>query len=324
MPDPGLIRFPKAMATDVPPPPSLAGRLTEYVALAPRTTWRIGGPARWLATFETHDALQIFWSRLSPETPRFVLGGGSNILVSDAGFDGVVLDLSCGINRITLQSPAGKETPEAIMVAEAGASTRSLAHAARRLGLSGTEFLSGIPGSVGGALVMNAGAHGRELKDILIDAVALDPDGQRHTLTPNDLQMNYRHTHLPHGWIFTAARFRLTPLDPGIIRQTMQRYNHYRRTHQPLSQPSAGSTFKNPPQGSPAWQLIAASGMRGAAVGDARVSDKHCNFFVNMGHATATDMTQLIRNVRDAVFSHSGITLETEVALLQPRGLTAF
>lgn len=311
------------MAMDFPPPPH-AGCLTEHIALAPRTTWRMGGKARWLATFKDRDALQVFWSHLSPETPRFVLGGGSNILVSDAGFHGVVLDLSQGINRILLESLAGKDNPEAIIYAEAGASSRSLAHTARRLGLSGAEFLAGIPGSVGGALVMNAGAYGRELKDILIDAVVLDPDGQCHTMTPDDLKMSYRHTHLPYGWIFTAARFRLTPLDPAVIRQTMQRFNQRRSTSQPLAQPSAGSTFKNPSQGLAAWQLIEASGMRGVYVGDARVSDKHCNFFVNMGHATATDMTQLIRNVRAAVFTHSGITLETEVALLEPMGLTTF
>lgn len=296
----------------------------ENVPLAGRTTWRMGGSARWLATFSEIAQLERFWAELSRETPRFVLGGGSNILVADAGFAGVVLDLTRGINQIRLENSPDQENTGRILYAEAGASTRTLAHTARRLGLTGAEFLAGIPGSVGGALVMNAGAHGCELKEILVDALALDPDGQRHILTPQNLAMGYRHTELPKGWIFVSARFRLQSQNPEVILQTMRHYNRYRRSTQPLAQPSAGSTFKNPPQGPPAWKLIDAAGWRGGAVGKARVSPKHCNFFVNMGKARASDMILLIRTVRDAVLAHSGITLETEVGLLGPSGLETF
>ncbi|HIJ84034.1 MAG: UDP-N-acetylenolpyruvoylglucosamine reductase [Magnetococcales bacterium] len=312
------------MGSLFPPPPPLAGLLLENCPLAGRTTWRMGGLARWLVSFRDIEDLVLFWGNLSRETPRFVLGGGSNILVADAGFQGVVLDLTRGLNRIQLQQPVGPGNPEAILYAEAGASTRALAHACRHLGLSGAEFLAGIPGSVGGALVMNAGAFGGEIKDILIDALALDPDGERHVLTPDTLKMRYRHTQLPLGWIFVSARFRLIPADAEVIRKTMQRFNHHRRTTQPLAHPTAGSTFKNPSQGPCAWKLIEAAGMRGASVGQARVSEKHCNFFINTGQASATDMTCLVRKVRDAVFAHSGIRLETEVGLLGPLGLEVF
>ncbi|MBF0146922.1 MAG: UDP-N-acetylmuramate dehydrogenase [Magnetococcales bacterium] len=313
------------MIPDVPPPPPNAGMLSEHVPLAGRTTWRIGGLARWLATFQNVDELASFWSRLSPETPRFILGGGSNILISDSGFHGVVLDMTHGLNQIHLQQPiSDNPNGEAVLFAQAGASTRALAHKARQLGLGGAEFLAGIPGSVGGALVMNAGAHGGELKDILIDALVLDPSGERHILTPTDLKMSYRHSALPTGWIFVSARFRLVPKDRERIRQTMQRHNHHRRLSQPLHLPSAGSTFKNPPHGPAAWKLIEDARMRGAAIGQARVSDKHCNFLVNMGQASATDMTALIRKVQNAVLAHSGIKLHTEVGLLGPTGLEPF
>ncbi|MBF0110036.1 MAG: UDP-N-acetylmuramate dehydrogenase [Magnetococcales bacterium] len=308
------------MPSPVPPPPGRSGHMREQVALADRTTLKIGGPARWLVSFRDIEELSSFWRTLHPETPRFILGGGSNLLVGDSGFQGVILDMTRGFARIQLERPSRTDAPEAVVTALSGTSTRALAHAARRLGLGGAEFLAGIPGSVGGALVMNAGAHGHELKDILIDALLLDPDGERHLMTPADLDMSYRHTALPQGWIFVSARFRLRPEDPDTIRQTMRHHNHQRRRAQPLNLPSAGSTFKNPPDGPAAWKLIDAAGMRGVAIGDARVAEKHCNFLVNTGKATATDMVALIQKVRNAVFAHSGIRLDTEIGFLGPTG----
>ncbi|MBF0140464.1 MAG: UDP-N-acetylmuramate dehydrogenase [Magnetococcales bacterium] len=304
------------MECPFPPPPPLPGSLAEGVPLASRTTWRIGGRARWLATFKDVVDLLWFWTRLDPLTPRFVLGGGSNLLINDEGFGGVVLDLTSGLNRIQVE-----ESPASVLSVQAGALTRTLAHTARRLGLGGAEFLAGIPGSIGGAVVMNAGAHGREMKDILIDAQLLDPQGRQHSLTPDALAMSYRQSRIPPGWLVLSARLRLTPEDPERIRQTMQRYNRHRLAAQPVGQPSAGSTFKNPVAAPPAWQLIEAAGLRDASIGQARVSSKHCNFFVNMGQATATDMRQLVGKVRDAVFDHSGIRLESEVEYLGRLGL---
>lgn len=304
------------MACSFPPPPPVPGSLVEEAPLALRTTWRIGGRARWLVSFKDVGALLWFWTRLDPATPRFILGGGSNLLINDGGFSGVVLDLTGGLNHIQVE-----DSREAVVHVQAGALTRTLAHTARRLGLGGAEFLVGIPGSIGGALVMNAGAHGREMKDIVIDAQLLDPEGREHTLTSEALGMSYRQTRIPPGWLVVSARLRLTPEDPERIRQTMQRYNQHRLVAQPVGQPSAGSTFKNPVQAPPAWQLIDAAGLRGASVGQARVSSKHCNFFVNMGQATAADMRQLVCRVRTAVFDHSGIRLESEVGYLGILGL---
>ncbi|MBF0421637.1 MAG: UDP-N-acetylmuramate dehydrogenase [Magnetococcales bacterium] len=302
----------------VPPPPTLPEIMEEHVPLAPRTTWRIGGAARWLATFRNTDELTWFWTRLDPETPRFILGGGSNLLINDSGFHGVVLDLTRTLNRIEVQHATDTGT---ILSAHAGASSRTLAHTARRLGLGGAEFLAGIPGSVGGALVMNAGAHGREFKDILVDAQLLDPQGRKHSLTPAEMHLTYRHSHIPQGWLILSVRIHLIPDHPQRIRQTMQRYNRQRLLAQPVGQPSAGSTFKNPRTGAPAWKLIEAAGMRGIRIGQAGVSNKHCNFFINMGQASANDMTQLVSRVRAAVLAHSGIRLEPEIGYLGPVGL---
>ncbi|MBF0180830.1 MAG: UDP-N-acetylmuramate dehydrogenase [Magnetococcales bacterium] len=291
------------------------GRLLTDVPLAPRTTWRIGGAARWFLSPASPEEVTGLLARWPPEIPRLVLGGGSNLLVADAGWPGAVLDLTYGMQRIyTLNDPSGQE--ETVIVhADAGASTSALAHFARLHGLSGAEFLGGIPGTIGGALRMNAGAHGGEIRGILIEAELLDETGQHHCLAVERLGMGYRRCGAPDGWLFLAGRFRLRRGDPEAIRATMRGFNQRRRASQPLELPSAGSVFKNPPEGPRAWELIARAGMRGATCGDAQVAVKHGNFFVNRGQATADDMLTLIRRVQDAVERDSSIRLELEIKL---------
>lgn len=292
----------------------------EHVPLAPRTTWKIGGPARWLVRPDTAQALQRLLPALPAEIPRLVLGGGSNLLLSDEGFQGVVLDLTHRMKAIRLVQSDEKTAGEGVLHADAGATTRALAHFARTHGLTGAEFLGGIPGSVGGALRMNAGAYGREMRDILVDVTVLDSEGRPQDLPVQRLGMGYRHTQLPPDWIFLSARFRLTPGDPTLIRDRMRTMNQTRRARQPLGFPSAGSTFKNPPTGPKAWAWIDAAGMRGAWEGAAQVSEQHSNFLINRGAARSRDMKMLIEHVRDRVVQTSGVTLTLEVGLMGPFG----
>lgn len=286
--------------------------------LLERTTWRMGGPARWLVQPMDEKALSNLWTTLPGEIPRIVLGCGSNILVEDDGFDGVVIDLTRSFKAIRLVQT---QEESAIIHADAGLSVRALAHFARKQGLSGAEFLAGIPGTVGGALLMNAGAHGAEIKDILLDADLLDPQGECQRMPVEELGLCYRHSQTRPGWLFLSARFQLGKSDPEAIRKKICTFNQYRRHSQPLDFPSAGSTFKNPKEGPHAWRLIDAAGMRGASCGDAHVSEKHCNFLVNRGRARADDMLKLMERVQEAVFAVSGIHLDREVAVLGRTGL---
>ncbi len=311
------------------PIPDYPGPILAGAGLAARTTWRMGGPARWLVQPDGREALSRLWDHWPAEWPRLVLGGGSNLLINDDGFDGLVIDLTRNMNRIALMGAAAGQTTNrddeagnAVLIrAEAGAATRTLAHFARRRGLSGGEFLAGIPGSIGGALRINAGAYGGEIKDILLDVELLDTDGNHHHWPAERLKMSYRRVGVPAGWLFLAARFRFQPGDAGIIRQRMQRFNRQRRDSQPLGFASAGSTFKNPPRGPKAWQWIDAAGLRGAREGEAQVSEKHSNFLINRGRATAREMFRLIDRVREGVLKSGGIQLELEVGIVDRNGL---
>ncbi|MBF0273245.1 MAG: UDP-N-acetylmuramate dehydrogenase [Magnetococcales bacterium] len=297
---------------------SLATPVVADAPLAERTTWRMGGPARWLITPSSVAELSDLLARWPVGVPRQTLGGGSNLLIADKGFDGAVLDLTRGLNRIYTVTESLKHSPDApwVIHADAGATTQSLAHFARRLGLTGAEFLAGIPGSVGGALRMNAGAYGGEIKDLLLEAEVLDSSGSRRVLDPVGLGLGYRQCECPGDWIFTSARFVFLLDDPQRVRERMRAFNQRRRLSQPLDKPSAGSVFKNPPTGEKAWALIEQAGLRGARVGNAQVSTKHCNFFVNLGGARATDMRALIHKTQTQVEQHSGILLEPEVKLV--------
>lgn len=297
----------------------MQGPVLTDVPLAPCTTWKIGGPARWLLQPESLLALQQSIRSWPADLPRFLLGGGSNILVDDNGFHGVVLDLH-RMNRIT-SLPSPELDGRVVLHAEAGVGTRTLAHFARSQGLTGAEFLSGIPGRVGGALRMNAGAYGQTMQDILLTCDLLDTEGTQHTYSVQQLGMGYRTTQIPADWIFLSARFVLRQDDPVLIRERMRVLNRKRRASQPLRFPSAGSTFKNPPTGPLAWQWIEAAGLRGAQEGQAQVSEQHCNFLINRGGARSRDMRVLIDRIRAGVDKVGGGQLALEVGIVGPLGL---
>ena len=294
--------------------------LQESVPLKRRTTWRIGGAARWLAEPNSRGELARLWSELPEEIPRFLLGGGSNILVEDTGFSGVAVDLTRRFNRIEQQPVEGEES-QVRLIAEAGVKTSTLAHLARRQGLTGAEFLGGIPGTLGGAMRMNAGANGGDIAAILSEAQIVDREGNIQSVPVEKLGLAYRHSNLPPDALFLSGTFILKRGEPEGIRDKMRRFNQHRSQSQPLDYASAGSTFKNPPQGPAAWKLIQEAGLRGSRIGDAQVSEKHCNFLINRDQAKSDEMLALIHRVREKVAQKTGVDLELEVAILGPEGL---
>ncbi|MBF0448616.1 MAG: UDP-N-acetylmuramate dehydrogenase [Magnetococcales bacterium] len=296
-------------------PASIKPLLTEGVSLRGRTTWRMGGNGRWLAEPVDQAELARIWTQIPETVPLFLLGGGSNILVDDAGFDGVVINLSRHLNQIS----AIRDNGSLLLTVEAGTSTSCVAHYARRNGWGGAEFLGGIPGTIGGAMRMNAGAHGGEIAHLLVEARLMDKSGRQHCWPVEKLGLEYRRSALPSGWIFISGTLRLKTDDPENIRKKMRQNNQHRRQTQPLDHPSAGSTFKNPPQVA-AWRLIDEAGLRGARIGEAQVSEKHSNFLVNRGQAKSRDMRILIETVKERVMKTSGISLQLEVGILGPQG----
>ena len=273
-----------------------------------RTTFRVGGPADVFFLPESAEQLvKALDAARDAHVPAVVIGNGSNLLVRDKGIRGLVIALGEGFSGINVDGE--------VIEAQAGASLAKLASAAQAAGLSGLEFASGIPGTLGGGCAMNAGAYGGQLCDVLIDARVL-LDGELRTLTRDDMQMGYR-TSLPlrAGGIVVSARFALTPDDPGAILERMKALNARRRDKQPLNLPSAGSTFKRP-EGHFAGALIEGAGLKGRRVGGAQVSEKHAGFIVNAGGATAADILALIEIVQDAVQARSGVRLEMEVRVL--------
>jgi UDP-N-acetylmuramate dehydrogenase len=248
--------------------------------------------------------LMAFLRDKPDDVPVTVIGVGSNLLVRDGGVPGVVVRLGRGFVDIEAE---GQD-----IVCGAGALDVHVATVARNHGIAGLEFLSGIPGTIGGALRMNAGAYGRETKDVLVEATAIDPHGTEHTLKPDDLGMAYRRSSLPCDWIFVGARLRGAPGDPGEIGQRMTEIQAARSGSQPIRSRTGGSTFKNPP-GHKAWELIDKAGCRGLRRGAAMVSEQHCNFLINTGGASATDLEFLGEEIRTRVYQASGIRLEWEI-----------
>ena len=235
------------------------------------------------------------------------LGVGSNLLIRDGGFDGVVIRFGKKFSAITV-----KDTD---VVAGAGAPDIAVAAAAREAGLGGLEFLRGIPGTIGGAVRMNAGAYGREMADVLIEARALDRAGNDHRFTLEEMGYTYRHSDLPEDLIFTGATLQGTPDLKENIERRMQEIAEAREESQPLRTRTGGSTFKNP-EGHKAWQLIDEAGCRGLRVGGAHVSEKHCNFLINDDNGTAADLEELGEEVRRRVRERSGIELEWEIRIV--------
>jgi len=297
-----VMTAPKLRLLDRLPP--VRGRYTEGAPLAGVTWFRVGGPAEVAFRPADPEDLAAFLAARPPEVPVTVIGVGSNLLVRDGGIPGVVVRL--GRHFATIERDAEG------LIAGAGALDLNVAEAARRFGLAGLEFLSGIPGTIGGALRMNAGAYGRELKDVLRWAEALTPAGETKRLTPAEMGLSYRHSGVPADWIFLRAALSAAPGDPAAIQARMDEIRAARSETQPIRSRTGGSTFKNPPGGK-AWELVDAAGCRGLRLGGAQVSEQHCNFLINTGTATAAELEALGEEVRRRVRAHSGVELEWEI-----------
>lgn len=278
--------------------------------LKKHTTFRIGGPAKYFLCPETTEEIKLLLEVCKEEgLPVFILGRGSNLLVSDQGYDGVIIQLYHNFSGIEVEG--GR-----IIRAQAGALLSSIAHRAMEAGLTGMEFAGGIPGTLGGAVVMNAGAYGGEMKDVLLQVTVLTPAGEVLTLDAEELQMGYRTSIVKtEEYIVLEAVLQLEEGDKEAIRARMQELLQLRNSKQPLDYPSAGSTFKRP-EGYFAGKLIMDSGMRGFRVGGAQVSEKHCGFVINAGNATAADVAALMKKVADKVKEDTGVCLEPEVKFL--------
>ncbi len=277
--------------------------------MAAHTTFRVGGPADCLIEMENADQLQKVQRYLYQiEYPFTVVGNGSNLLVSDKGYQGIVLQIGSRMNHISVEGN--------VIVAQAGATMAQVAAAAWKHSLTGLEFASGIPGTVGGGVVMNAGAYGGELAQVVTHVQVLNRDSEFWNLDNDTMEFGYRKSTIRRQpFIVTEVTFELTPGDPQAIRGKMEELAVKRREKQPLEFPSAGSTFKRP-EGYFAGELIMNAGMRGFQVGGARVSDKHCGFVVNMGNATAADIIDVIWEIEERVKERFGVKLEPEVVFL--------
>jgi len=284
--------------------PKLRGRLLANQSLKELTWFRVGGSAQLLFMPEDEADLCYFLANLPADIAVTAIGLGSNLIVRDGGVPDAVIRLGRGFNEISIEDlnvRAGAAVPDV-----------KVARAAQEAGIAGLSFLRGIPGGVGGALRMNGGAYGRETKDALVAARAVDRQGRIHVMSNADLHYSYRHCGAPDDYIFTQALFAGDRGDPAAIAAEMEKITESREATQPVKSRTGGSTFKNPP-GHKAWQLIDAAGCRGLRIGDAQVSELHCNFLINLGSATAADIETLGETVRQRVKDHSGVDLEWEI-----------
>jgi len=285
--------------------PELRGRLAANQDMAPLTWFRVGGQAQVLFSPADEDDLAYFLTQLPNDIPVYPVGVGSNLIVRDGGVAGVVVRLP--------PRPFGEVTADGDTVrAGAIALDKRVAEVAAAANISGLEFLYGIPGSVGGALRMNAGANGGETKDVLVEARGVSRRGERKSFGNADMKFVYRNSGVEEGFIFTSALFRGRIAEPQAIRERMTEVQQHREAAQPIREKTGGSTFKNPP-GESAWKLIDAAGCRGLTVGGAQVSTMHCNFLINTGNATGHDIEALGETVRQRVQANSGIELHWEI-----------
>jgi UDP-N-acetylmuramate dehydrogenase len=284
--------------------PPVRGRLTANAPIGKQTWFGVGGSAEVLFRPADSADLAVFLAALAPEIPVTVIGVGSNLLVRDGGIPGVTIRLGRGCSAVSV---AGDEVR-----AGAAALDRIVAFAAADAGVGELEFLSGIPGSIGGSVRMNAGAYGREIKEVLVSATALDRSGRTLSIDRGALRLSYRHSKVDPDWIFIEARLRGAHGDRAAIVSRLNEIRATREATQPVRARTGGSTFKNPP-GESAWRLIDAAGCRGLARGGAMVSEKHANFLINTGNATAADLEGLGDEVRRRVCETSGIMLEWEI-----------
>jgi UDP-N-acetylmuramate dehydrogenase len=300
------VSFPDISAQITELAPQLRGRVSANEPLAPYTWFRVGGPAQILFMPADEADLAYFLARLPRDISVTVIGLGSNLIIRDGGVEGVVIRLSAkGFGEITLEGDRRLRVGAAVPDVKA-------ARAAAEAGIAGLAFYRGIPGAIGGALRMNAGAHGGETKDALIEARGVDRAGHIRIFSNADMGYAYRHSAAPEDVIFTQATFQGRPGDPKEILHEMALITAAREASQPIKEKTGGSTFKNP-QGHKAWQLIDAAGCRGLAVGDAQVSEMHCNFLINRGNATAADIETLGETVRRRVLEASGVDLYWEI-----------
>jgi UDP-N-acetylmuramate dehydrogenase len=303
------------------------------------TTFHIGGPAEFFAEPDEQQLIRICRLTAKHHVPLTIIGNGSNLLVRDGGIRGMVVAIAKNMSGIQIPDEKQPEQDSVHIYAEAGALLSKLANTAARMGLTGMEFAAGIPGSIGGAVVMNAGAYGGEMKDILVSARVLAPDGEVRmisasgqqgspdgpvaetqgcirTIPVQELDLSYRHSIIPEkGYIVLGAEFALRKGEPDVIAQTMEGLRERRIDKQPLEYYSAGSTFKRP-EGYFAGKLIMDAGLRGYRVGDAQVSEKHCGFVINRGNATASDVRQLIADIQAKVRERFEVELEPEIKII--------
>lgn len=277
--------------------------------MASHTTFRIGGPADYFVMPETvEEVAAVLKLCKEEEMPYFILGNGSNLLVGDKGFRGVVIQLYKNFDELQIEGTT--------VTAKSGAMLIRVAKESGKAGLTGLEFASGIPGTIGGAMVMNAGAYGGEMKDVLVEVKVLDEHGEEKVLSLEELDLSYRHSCiLENNYIVVEATMDLQMGMEDLIREKMAKLRDQRVEKQPLEFPSAGSTFKRP-EGYFAGKLIMDAGLRGYTVGGAQVSEKHCGFVINKGGATAADVCKLMKDVNDKVVAQFGVALEPEVKMV--------
>ncbi|HEX9964507.1 MAG TPA: UDP-N-acetylmuramate dehydrogenase [Allosphingosinicella sp.] len=289
----------------VPIPQALAGSAEADGSLADFIWFRTGGPAEWLVRPNDVEGLARFLRELDPAIPVMPVGVGSNLIVRDGGVPGVVVRLPKAMSHVHVE-------PGHRVRAGGGAMGITVASKARDSHIAGLEFLRGIPGTAGGAVRMNAGAYGREVADILVEATLVLRDGRVETWPVERLGYTYRHSDVPEGAVVVEAVFQGVPGERSTIGAEMDRIAAEREASQPLRSRTGGSTFKNPP-GTKAWKLIDEAGCRGLTMGDAQVSEKHCNFLLNLGKARSADIEALGEEVRRRVKAHSGVELEWEI-----------
>ena len=285
--------------------PALRGRLLSNQSLAEFTWFRVGGPAQVLFVPEDEFDLVLFLRALPPEIPVTVVGLGSNLIVRDGGVHGAVVRLGRGFGEIKLE-------PGSRLRSGAAVPDVKVSRVAQEAAIAGLAFFRGIPGAIGGALWMNGGAYGRETKDVLVEARGVDRHGGVRVFANVDMHYGYRHCGVSEYVIFTEGLFQGTPGDAKAIAAQMDKITEAREATQPIKSRTGGSTFKNPP-GEKAWQLIDAAGCRGLRLGQAQVSEMHCNFLINLGGATAAEIENLGETVRTRVKENSGIELEWEI-----------
>lgn len=286
-------------------------QLKEGELLSNHTTFRIGGAAKYFAVPKNEEEImEAVDFAIVKDLPYYILGKGSNVLFADEGYPGVIIEIGAGMEKVERTGDTG-------IRAQAGVSLSALAAFAAREGLSGLEFAGGIPGTLGGAVTMNAGAYGGEMQDVIVSAKVMDEEGAVQELSCEELQLGYRTSIVQKKQLIVLeAEFLLKPGTTEEIQNTMKELNAKRREKQPLEYPSAGSTFKRP-EGYFAGKLIEDAGLRGYRVGDAQVSEKHCGFVVNRGKATCAEVIQLIEDVQKEVKEQFGVQLEPEVRIIR-------